>query len=78
MTTLDGLSWEELAELHPTDVQIESTRRLIEAIGDLHGATVSQQKTTNRLTAVLIWLTVVFTGMAIAQVLFLVFGVRGT
>ena len=72
MTSTSNLSWEELAELHPTDVHIESARRLVEAVGMLHSSTVSQQKTTNRLTEVLVFFTFVILALTIAQVVFFV------
>lgn len=70
------LSWDELAEVYDT-APVEATRRLVVAVGGLRNAVVSQQRTTNRMTVVLVGLTVVFTALTIAQVVFFVLGVRG-
>lgn len=77
MTSMSDMTWEELTTSHGTPVLAEATRRLVVEIGALHGATVSQQETTNGLTKVLIGLTVVIAGLTIAQVVFFLLGVRG-
>jgi len=72
MTSRADLTWEELAAaprgLQGQGAQVEATRRLVEAIGVLQESTVSQQKTTNWLTNVLVFFTFAILALTVAQV----------
>ena len=71
MTGPRDLSRDELTEVYDT-APVEATRRLVVAVGGLRDAVVSQQRTTNRMTEVLVGLTVVILGLTVAQVVFFV------
>jgi len=55
---------------------LDVERGLVIAIDGLRDAVVSQQRSTNNMTAMLVWLTVVIVGVTVGQLVFFWLGGR--